>query len=137
MSYQLIGYLVSGPKELTNLDTKRRRFERHLEKMKNTIRAMEEDPDMSAPEWFPPEFDTDYCFHKEDVMEADAAEVWDQTIRLWSGDHLPEDCARRQDRNNTHMFCGEMTGGDEPEGEGFRILRLASLTGLLDILRIS
>lgn len=78
------------------------------------------------------------------VLGVDPEKAVEELHALWDGGDLPLDVNRREYRLRLPgrrlvfqiLVAGDMTGGDPPDGEGYRICQQSSLLGLFDLYGI-
>lgn len=151
MGADYIGYLVIGPQTLTPTTGKLTRAKKQAQKILDMVSELGDEhadfetiADRYAP-WlkhlnFKSMVDSDFtCLGglKADKAIGDLLDFWngssrDANMRMLHFDHLGHKL-----RPPIKVVCaGDMTWGDEPDGWGYRTLKVAELLGLFDVFKI-
>lgn len=140
MGADLITYMLLGPTKLTISAAKRKRILKHA----NTVidlarRSVEADPTPKERKSVAGRLLNGLESEElRDIGEMDAATTLDELCQLWDGEF--RDCSFRavtiKGTRYRMVIAGDMSWGDEPEGEGYLAARRAAMLGLFPLLGI-
>lgn len=134
MGADLITFIAVGPELIQLTPAKRKKV---LAKMKARIKECEKWKEKGGklPKGMMDEIDVE---NVADMEMKDVAKVLDEVIGLWNGSISTRDSNSRLFKHGGKwgkvMVAGDMSWGDSPDGEGYRILREAEMLGINDLI---
>lgn len=130
MGADLITTIVVGPEKVQLTPAKRKKV---LEAAKQRVKACAKWSGGPLPEGMMDEMDVESL---ADLKAKDISKVLNDVLSLWNGKVSFRDTNSRTFKQGGKvgkvLVAGDMSWGDSPDGEGYRILREAELLGILD-----
>lgn len=146
MGASLIGYLVKGPHELNTDEALTQAAIARAQAMLDQIAAWESAEIDDEREAFAAQYSISHedftdliSSQNESLTGKTAAEMVNDFIEFWPGEDCRDACVRPDPDSpgKVIIFAGEMSWGDEPQGEAFKQLQRAELLGLYSVFGIS
>jgi hypothetical protein len=146
MGASLIGYLVKGPHQLNTDEATIQLAIARAQSMLDQIAAWKRVETDDEREAFAVQYNInheDFDDHSSSQMASltgkTAPELVKDFLEFWPGEDCRDACVRPDPDSPSKViiFAGEMSWGDEPQGEAFEQLQRAELLGLYSVFEIS